>query len=89
MPAWSLNSSATFTISKSSAVINGDVGVAANGDLEISGGGNVYGTIYAGAGATLNITGGSSGSGGVVQPFAGDRAGDLNYDAAVAPTAAW
>jgi len=58
----------TFTISKATTSISGNIGVAPNGDLNFSGGAVAAGTIYAGAGATLDISGGSGATGGIVQP---------------------
>ena len=65
-----LNSSATFTISKSTTVITGNVGVVSNGNFSYTGGGHIYGAIDAGSAANLTITGGSSASGGTVDPDA-------------------
>jgi hypothetical protein len=58
----------TFTISKNSTVVNGNIGVAPDGTLNFSGGAVANGTIYAGTGATLDISGGSGATGGIVQP---------------------
>jgi hypothetical protein len=66
----SQNSTDEFAISKNTTSITGNVGVAANGYLNYSGGGTITGTIYAGSGATVSISGGSSATGGVVEPYA-------------------
>lgn len=58
----------TYTISKVTTDITGNVGIAPNGNFNFSGGSIIDGTIYAGAGATLSISGGSSATGGIVQP---------------------
>lgn len=58
----------TYTISKSTTDITGNVGIGPNGNFDFSGGSIIDGTIHAGAGATLSITGGSSATGGIVQP---------------------
>ncbi|MBI2514305.1 MAG: DUF3494 domain-containing protein [Opitutae bacterium] len=61
-------SSFTYTISKVTTEITGNVGIGPNGNFDFSGGSVIDGTIYAGAGATLSISGGSGATGGIVQP---------------------
>lgn len=61
----------TFTLSKVTARVNGDIGIANNGNFDFSGGGIINGAIYAGQGATVNLSGGSTATGGLIQPYAG------------------
>ena len=61
----------TFTLSKVTARVNGDIGIANNGSFDFSGGGIITGAIYAGQGATINMSGGSTATGGLIQPYAG------------------
>ena len=65
-----LSSSNIFTISSGNTSITGNVGLAANGTLNFSGGGVVTGAVDAGTGATVTITGGSVADGGTVEPYA-------------------
>ena len=61
----------TFTLSKVTARVDGNIGVAPNGSFDFSGGGEVTGGIYAGAGATVTISGGSTATDGVFTNYAG------------------
>lgn len=61
----------TFTLSKFSSVVTGNVGVAANGVFNFSGGSEITGGIYGGTGASINLSGGSSATDGVHVPYAG------------------
>ena len=64
-----LNGQIEFTVSSGSTNAYGDIYVGAgphDPDLDFSGGGHIYGTIYRDPNATINISGGSSATGGVV-----------------------
>ncbi|MBI3887346.1 MAG: hypothetical protein HY302_16695 [Opitutae bacterium] len=61
----------TFTLSKVTARVDGNIGIAANGSFDFSGGGEVTGGIYAGPGATVTISGGSTATDGVFTSYAG------------------
>lgn len=82
----------TYTISKVTTDITGNVGIAPNGNFNFSGGSIIDGTIHAGAGATLSISGGSSATGGIVQPSSvvtqaiTDAHTAASYYAGLAPT---
>lgn len=85
-------SSFTYTISKVTTDITGNVGIAPNGNFNFSGGSIIDGTIYAGAGANLSISGGSSATGGIVQPSTlvtqaiADAQSAASYYAGLTPT---
>lgn len=66
-----LNAAKTFTISSGNTIVTGNIGVAANGTLNFSGGGTVTGEVDAGSGAKVTISGGSVADGGTVEPDAG------------------
>lgn len=73
----------SFTLSKVSSVVTGNVGVAAHGVFDFSGGAEITGGIYGGTGATINLSGGSSATDGVHVPHAGiDQAIQDAYTAA-------
>jgi hypothetical protein len=64
-----LNGTNKFTISSGGTVVNGNIFVgntSASPDLDFSGGGTINGTIYKDPSATVNISGGSSATGGTV-----------------------
>jgi hypothetical protein len=64
-----LNGTDKFTISSGNTVVNGNIFVgntSASPDLDFSGGGTINGTIYKDPSATVNISGGSSATGGTV-----------------------
>lgn len=61
-------STSAFQISKSTTVVTGNLGVVTNGNFSFSGGGTVNGTLYAGYGASITDSGGSTITGGIVQP---------------------
>lgn len=54
----------SFTISKDTTVVNGNVGVDSNQDLNFSGGGTINGSIYGGDNTSFAISGSPSISGG-------------------------
>ena len=68
--AVALNGQLKTTISSGGTVVNGDIYVgnnpSANPDLDFSGGGQINGTIYADPNATINLSGGSTATGGTI-----------------------
>lgn len=61
----------TFTLSKLTARVAGNIGIVANGSFDFSGGGEITGGIYGGTGANITISGGSTATDGVFVPYAG------------------